>query len=190
MENTLVLERTDIFNDFVKAKFNEKLLSPEISRNNRVLENIRSEGGEDFFQYLHRLQFAKEPNLMALSSMHHYYYDFNDLKGIKTLINLKKLNNIKHLDSFLRTVIRILPPKTYFVGCFKNNNQNGSVVSFYQSAKFINGLINYIDSRTDRSLSKKDVTRILEEHYLKVVDITDINGMTYFCSQNIRKFGN
>jgi hypothetical protein len=29
-----------------------------------------------------------------------------------------------------------------------------------------------------------DISRLLEEHMLKVVDITDINGMTYFCSRN------
>jgi hypothetical protein len=189
MENISVLERTDIINDFVKTNLNEKLLSYERTRTNPVLENLLSEGGEDFFQYIHWVGLAKEPNLMVLSSMHHYYYDFNDLKGIKTLINLKKLNHIKHLDSFLHTVFRILPRKAYFVGCFKNNSQNGAGVPFYQSGKFLNGLINIIDSRTDRNMSKKDVTRLLEEHGFKVVDITEINGMTYFCSQNIRRSG-
>lgn len=183
MENTLVLGKTEIFNDFVKSKFNEKVLVPEISRINSVLENIRSEAGSDFIQYLNFLQLMKEPNLMALSSKHHYFYDFDDLKSIKTLINLKKLNNIKNLGSFLQTVVRILPQKANFIGYFKNDTGNRSVFSFYQTTKFFNGLVNYRDSRIDRSLTKNDVSRLLEEHMLKVVDITDINGMTYFCSQ-------
>ena len=80
MENTLVLGNTGILSDFVKSKFREKILAPEISRINPVLENIRCEAGTDFIQYLHFLQLEKESNLMALSSAHHYYYDSDDLK--------------------------------------------------------------------------------------------------------------
>lgn len=123
---------------------------------------------------------------MSLSSTHYYYYDFNDLKNVKTLVNLNKLNNIKSLGSFLQTVVRILPQKANFIGYFKNDTGNRSVFSIYQSAKLFNGLVNYFDSKTEMSLTKKDVSRLLEEHKLKVVDITDINGMSYFCSQNIR----
>jgi hypothetical protein len=186
MENTLVLGRTGIFNDFVESKFREKILEPEIFRINPVLENIRIEAGTDFIQYLHFLQLTNEPNLMALSSSHHYYYDFNDLKSIKTLINLKKLNNVKHLDSFLNIVTRILPHKANFIGYFRNDTGNRSVFSFYHTTRFFEGLINYIDSRTDKSLTKEVVSRHLEEHKLNIVDLTDINGMTYFCSMNNR----
>jgi hypothetical protein len=185
MENILVLKKAEFFSDFVKSQVSKKLLTPEILRINSVLENIRYEAGADFFQYLHFLQLAKDPDLMYLSSTHHYYYDSNDLKSIKTLINLKKMNNIKNIGSFFDTVVRILPQKANFVGYFKNDTGNRSVFSFYQTRKLFNGLVNYIDSRTDRSFTKKDVSRLLEEHKLKVVDITDINGMTYFCSQNV-----
>jgi len=121
---------------------------------------------------------------MALSSTHHYFYDSDDMKRIKTLINLKKLNNIKSLRSFFQNVVRILPQEAIFIGYFKNDTGNRSVFSFYQTTKFFNGLVNYFDSRTYRSLTKDDVSRLLEEFKLKVVDLTDINGMTYFCSRN------
>ncbi len=183
MENILVLEKTKIFTDFVQSQPGEKLFIPEPSRINRVLENIRTEGGEDFYQYLQRLQLAKKPNLLALSSTHHYYYESNDLKRIKTLVNLKKLNNIKQLESFLCIVVRILPQKANFIGTFKSYNQDLSPFSVYQPSKLFNRLVNYIDSRTDRNLTKKYVSGLLEKHNLKIVDITDINGMTYFCSQ-------
>ena len=177
-----MLKKPRIFNDFVKSQFHEKLLIPELTRINPVLENIRMKAGEDFVQYLHWLELAKEPDLMALSSTRHYYYDSTDLKSIKTLINLKKLNNIKHLESFLRIVVRILPHKANFIGCFKSSNPNRSVFSLYQSFKFFNGIVNYIDSITERVLTKENVSRLLEKHMLMVIDITDINGMTYFCS--------
>jgi hypothetical protein len=184
MENSLVLRKPLIVNDFINSKFREKVIVPQTSRISPVLENIRSEAGIDLIQYLHILNLAKDPNLMALSSTHHYFYDSDDLKNIKTLINLKRLNNIKSLGSFLQKVVRILPQEAIFIGYFRNDTGNRSVFSFYQTTKFFNGVVNYFDSRTDRSLTKSDVSRLLEEHMLKVIDITDINGMTYFCSRN------
>lgn len=187
MEQTSVLGRNNINDTFTKINFDETLLSSDRSRANPVMENILSEGGDDFFQYLNWIGLAKEQNLMVLSSMHHYYYDHNDLKGIKTLISLKRLNQVKHLESFLHTLYRILPSKAYFIGCFRNNNHNGNRETFCKSAKFFNGLINIFDSKTERSLPKKVVEKLLEEHGFKVNDITDINGMTYFWTQNIRR---
>jgi hypothetical protein len=187
MEQVSVLGRTNINDKLTRSNFDEKLLSGDRPRTNPVMENILSEGGNDFFQYLNWIGLEKEPNLMVLSSMHHYYYDHNDLKGIRTLINLKKLNQVRHLESFLHTLYRILPSKAYFVGCFKKGNHNGNGATFYRSVRFFNGLINIFDTRTDRSLSRKGVTKLLEDHGFKVNDFTDINGTTYFWAQNIRK---
>jgi hypothetical protein len=184
MEIINVLRKTAILKDFIKPRFSRKVFMPELYRINPALEKIRSEIGEDFIQYLHRLQLEEEPNIMSLSSTHHYYYDSDDLKTIKVLINLKPLNSIKNLESFLRIMVRILPHKSNFIGYFKNDTVNRSDFSFYYSTRFFNGMINYFDSRTDNSLTKKEVVELLEEYKLNVVDITDINGMTYFCSMN------
>lgn len=178
-----MLWKTGILNDFVRPKLLRKARLPEISGINPVLENIRSEAGTDFVQYLQFLQLEKDTNLMALSASHHYYYDFDDLKSIRTLVNLKKLNKIKSLGSFLETVGRILPQEAIFIGYFKNDTGNRSVFSFYQTTRFFNSVVNYFDSKTYSSLTKDDVSRLLGEHKLRVVDITDINGMTYFCSR-------
>ena len=180
MENTITQRRTKVFNDFGLSRSIETLTLPEPSRVNPVMEIIRKEGGEDFFQYLQWLQLAREPNLLAISSTHHFYYESDEMKTVRTLVTLKKLNNIQHLNHFLLTVVRILPQKANFIGYFKNDTGNQSVFSFYQSTRLLNGLVNYLDSKTDRSLTKKTVSGLLEEQKLNVIDITDINGMTYF----------
>jgi hypothetical protein len=186
MERISVLKRTNIGDKFSRLNLNEQALSYEKSKTNPVLESILSEGGDDFFRYLNWIGLAKEPNLMVISSMHHYYYDHNDLIGIRTLINLKKLNQVKHLESFLCTLFRILPSKAYFVGCFKNSSQQSNGLSSLPPVKFFNGLMNILDTRTERSLSKKGLAKILEENNFKVIDISDINGMSYFWAQNVR----
>ena len=189
MENFSALEITEIKNRITRVNFNEEFNPSESTKTNPLLENILSEGGNDFYHYVSWIGLDKEPNLMVLSSMHHYYYDHDDLKGIRTLVNIKKLNQIKHLESFLHTLYRIMPSKAYFVGCFKSNNHHVKGIPIYQSGKFLNGLINFFDSDGNRNISKKSAAKLLENHGFKVFDITDINGLTYFWSQNMRKPG-
>jgi hypothetical protein len=185
IERSLALGKLGISGYNNKSPLNEKSFIPQELRLNPTLESIRYEAGDDFLQYLHWLEMEGETNLMTLSSTHHYYYENDDLKKIKILINLKPLNSIKQLENFLQTVVRLLPHDSSFIGCFKNTDQNRSVYSLAQFSAFFQGFINYIDLKTDNSLTKRDVSRLLEKHNLNVVDITDINGMTYFCSQTI-----
>lgn len=183
IDSSIALRKSEISEEFKKSPFIGKVFTPEKISHNTAAEYIRSETGNDFVQYLQWLQMEDEPNLMTLSSMHHYYYEMNDLKNIKILINLKPLNSIKQLESFLQTLVRLLPHESSFIGYFKNTDQNKSVFSLPQFSNFFQGFINYIDLKTDNSLTKREVSRLLEKHKLNVVDITDINGMTYFCSQ-------
>jgi len=187
MENISVLEKGANNNKLNSENFNEKLLLYERTFTNPVVENIISEGGDDLFKYLSWTGLAKEPNLMVLSSMHHYYYDHKDMAGIKTLVNLKKLNQVKHLDSFLHTLFRILPPMAYFVGCFRNSSSRTKRTSFYNSSRFFTGIVNILDPSSERALTKKGVTQLMEEHGFKIIDITDLNKTTFFWAQNLRK---
>ena len=189
MERALTTYNTDTdINQLVKTNTGETVVSLEEDQNNPVFENLAAEGGENFFHYINWLGIGKDPNLMILSSIHHYYYDFNDLKGVKTLVNLKQLNQINHIDAFVNNILRVLPLKANFIGCFKDNKIHSNIaMPFYQSFRFLNGLINIIDSKTDRFMSRKDVIKLLESHDFRIIDMTEISNITYFCSQNLRK---
>lgn len=179
--------RTDD-DQMVRVNVGEKNVSMDETQENPVFDNLLAEGGENFFHYINWLGLGKDPNLMVLSSIHHYYYDFNDLKGVKTLINLKPLNQIKHPDNFLNSVFRVLPSKANLLGCFKDNKIHGGIaVPFYQSFRFLNGLINILDSRTNKFMSRKDVIKILESHDFRIIDLTEIGNVTYFCAESQKK---
>jgi len=187
MENSLLLERTKATDNNLTLNAEKDLYAkPDV---NPALEAIAVEGGDDFYQYVNWVGLAKEPDLMVLSSMHHYYYDHNDMKGIKVLVNLKKLNHIKHLESLLHTLYRILDSRTYFLGCFRAHHHKSNGGMLNQSGKFINGLMNILDSKTDRNISKQGAIKLLETHGFKVIDLTEIKGVTYFWAQNIRMSG-
>lgn len=189
MERKNVTYKNEIINyQSVKADAGDKGVSMNENQNNPVFENLLAEGGENFYHYINWLGLGKDQNLMVLSSIHHYYYDFNDLKGIKTLINLKKLNEINHIDTFLGNVFRVLPSKANFVGCFKDNKiRSGIGAPFYQSFKLLNSLINLINSRTDKFMTRKDVIRLLENHDFRIVDMTEISNITFFCAESRKK---
>ena len=189
MENTSILNKSDIINNQEpRPVVSEIGVVEDKVEANPFLEGLVAEGGENFYHYINWLGLSKDSNLMILSSIHHYYYDFNDLKGVKTLINLKQLNQISHIDNFLSNVFRVLPTKANFIGCFKDNKiRKGLAVPFYQSFKFLNSLINLFDSRTERFMSRKEVRKLLESHDFSITDMTEIGNLTFFCSESSKK---
>lgn len=161
------------------------------------------EGHEDFYNYLDWLGLAKSHHLLILTSSRHYYFEIEDLKSIKTVVNLNKLNNIKSIRDFLQGIYNVLPDKCYFIGSFTDSKkQNG----FFSPKKtfspvradgedfnaesdsgpwnsFLNLLYGIIDMRTNRYLTEKGVKMYLEETGLKILDMTEFNNLTYFCTQ-------
>jgi hypothetical protein len=168
---------------------------------NPVYKELVEEGHEDFYNYLDWLGLAKSHHLLILTSSHHYYFEVEDLKNIKTVVNLNRLNNIKSIRDFLSGIYNVLPHKCYFIGSFTDNKkQNG----FFSSKKatvrsdgedfnpesdmgpwnsFLNMLYGIIDSKTNRYMTEKSVKSLIEETGLKILDITELNGQTYFCAQ-------
>jgi hypothetical protein len=166
-----------------------------------VYEELVGEDHEDFYNYLDWLGLAKSHHLLVLTSSHHYYFEVEDLKSTKTVVNLNKLNNIKRIKDFLQGIYNVLPHKCYFIGSFSDSRkQNG----FFPSKKshggtegedfgsetdngpwnsFLNLLYGIIDLRTNRYLTEKVVKLYFEETGLKILDMTEFNGITYFCTQ-------
>ena len=187
MDNTSVLQReaysNELYSEQVLYTGNSSLRNK--AKSNPVLETMLSEGSGYFFDYLDRMGLSHEPDLLILSSKHHYYYDHEDLRGVKILVNLKKLNFIKHLDSFLHVLFRMLPPKAKFIGCFTNSQSPGNKgFNFNNSNGFFSRFLNFLDARTDRQMKKDEVARMLESHGFKVLDMTELNGEVFFSIRN------
>ncbi len=189
MEGNSVLYRTEVLtaNEVIYQKG-----KPWTSNNvvNPVHENLLQEGCGTFLEYLKWLGLAYESDMLVLSSRHHFFYDQNDLRGVKVLVNLKKLNTIKHLDSFLHILFRVLPPDANFIGCFsdsKNHKLNG--LNLYKTSFLYKRFIDFLDHKTDRIMNRNNVEELLSSHGFKVLDMTEINGTTYFNTLNQRKSG-
>ncbi|MFN8239740.1 MAG: hypothetical protein U0X39_03205 [Bacteroidales bacterium] len=144
--------------------------------------SLTATGGKNFFRYLKNMNLTNDPDSLILPPDKHYYYDANELHNVRTLINLKKLNLITDLESFMKDLCTVLPSNAKLVGCFadrKSNNKNGLF------SGLSNTIINLVESKTYHNLSKKDVIRILEKSGFTVIDMTEMNGLTYFYSRSI-----
>ena len=180
-----MLNNVDIIADIkVKTNYNGAAISTERNKNYPEIQKLVAEGGKTFYRYLRWQGLTSDPNILALSSKHHYYYDHNELKYTTTLIILTKLNLVKHIDSFLHVLHFVLSPGANFIGCFSDSNtQNVSGLI----SRLNKGFINFLDSRIDRKFDKDGVSKLLETHGFKVIDMTVINGLTYLRTQNIRR---
>jgi hypothetical protein len=183
MENISTLNATEeISENNLMRNLDATIIDEVRVLGNHVMSDLIAEGGENFFNYLEWHGLTNEDNMLVLSSRHHYYYDPNELQSITTLINVKKLNLIKHLDSFLQSVVHVLSPESNFVGCFSDwKTQKGIGIT----SRMYKGFLNFLDSKIDVDFDQREVSQLLESHGLRVMDMTEINGMTYFRAQNL-----
>jgi len=177
----------------------------ENAKVNKSFKDISDRDREDFISFLDQQGLVNETGMLVIPSTRHFFYDAEDLKGVKTIINLKQLNHIREVREFLQTISDLIPKKSTFVGCFVDNRtQNGFSDKYsnhpglntekdeaYENGiesriPFINRMYSFIDSRTNRYLTRRSVITLLEECGLKVVGMTELNGTTYFCTQKSR----
>ncbi len=146
-----------------------------------VSYGFTTEEGKNFFRYLKTFNLAKDPDLLILPAINHYYFDEKELKNVRTLVNLKNLNQIKELNSFLYTLIHILPENANFLGYFSYNK-----FSFTGDGLFtgLSTRINkFLDLKTDHNLDKKEFSDRLQKFGFRIIDMTEMNGLVYFYAQ-------
>lgn len=192
---------SDINNDqMISASFLQENISFNKNGRTPVFDNLVNEGCEHFFPYLDFIGLAKASDILFLSSNKHFFYDAEELKNINTVVNLKPLNQIKEIRNLLHDAFRLMPQRSCFVGCFVNNKKqslfsdqptNLQTDSYENSIEsripIINKMYNLFDRRTNRYLSPRTARVLLEESGLKVIDMTEINGLTYFYARKVQR---
>jgi hypothetical protein len=152
----------------------------EENANNLFADHLISEGGEMYLHYLCGMGMANEPGMMLLSSRHQFSYDCSDLEDASILINMKCLNRMLHMESFLNTVFRAMSPGAYLIGCFCNcrAKQNQASEKYLHRSR-----VNHTDAAQNSEISREILSNMLEEHWFEVCDMTEIKGLTYFTAR-------
>jgi hypothetical protein len=142
--------------------------------------------GLTFFRFLRSVGMSDEHNFVVLSSKDDYSCNENELKNVRIIINLKRLNLIKHLDLFLNSLVRILPPNTNFIGYFSDEETvKGNGFNPANFLRLLSGMFNLFGSRTNHIMNRNEVRELLEKNGFKTLKMKEMNGFTYFVSQNV-----
>lgn len=193
--------RGNDFNTYAEKSFMSNMKSPSAVKTilNGLFAELTTEVRQDLISYLDEKGLINDPAMLVIPSTKHYFYDAEDMKGVKTIVNLKPLNYVREIRDFVRKVAEMLPPDSNFVGCFTDNKlQNGFSDKYgnlprdlsekaeaYENGiesriPFINRMYSFIDLKTNRYLTRRTVSNLLEESGLKIVGMTEQNGLTYF----------
>jgi hypothetical protein len=194
-----------IINDQNINKVGPKRLSLKDSGLMHLFNEMDIEVRQYLIDYLDRMGLITESGVLVIPSTRHYFYDEEDMKGIKTVITLKPLNHVREMKDFLKQIISLLPKNSDFIGCFVDNrNQNGfsdkegdmpghetDKAEAYENdiesrIPFINRMYSFIDSKTNRYLTKRSVANLLNDVGLEIVSMSEIKGMTYFHTKKNR----
>lgn len=137
--------------------------------------------GFSFFRYMRSAGLAGRQGIIVLSSHEGANWGRNDLRRAGMLISLRRLDLIKHLEMFLSSLVSLLPPDTSFVGCFAQKNAEGSdhagLFTGFHSKRTHYAISGYQELNRDR------VSSILERCGLVVINMKQLNGLTYFHSR-------
>jgi hypothetical protein len=130
------------------------------------------------------------------------------MKEVKTVVNMKHLNHIKDIKDFIHGIYHILSHQSFFIGIFIDRKDQNGIFSnstlnqpkskgkvdpiengIESRIPFLNMMYNIMDSKTNRYMSKQAVKLLLGDAGFKVLDMTELNGLTYFCSQKVKTSG-
>jgi len=173
--------------------------------NSQLFSEMSAESRSDLFGYMNQLGVSDVSGLLVFPSSHHYFYNAEDLKGVKTILNLKQLNHVRDIKGFLQNIFFLLSDSSRFVGSFVDNKaQNGFSDKYHNRVKslsertdayengidsripFINRLYSMIDFKTNTYLTWRSVSNIIQESGLQLMSMTALNGLTYFCTQKVK----
>ena len=126
MNEGAVRLNSDVSNEQAVMKVSPRKLSLRDSGLMHLFEELDLEVRQSLIDYLDRMGLIKESGMLVIPSSRHYFYDAEDMKGIRTVITLRQLNHIREVRDFLKQIKELLPDNSNFIGCFVDNrSQNG-----------------------------------------------------------------
>ncbi len=150
----------------------------------RVLK-LAGSGAVSLFRFLINSGLFSSPGVVIVSSHDRATYGSVDLRRATTLVTLRRLNMVKHLEMFLTTLSGILPAGTNFVGCFSAAKNGTAAVKKHGREGVSAGRLSHPGRADFRSLNSRVVSEMLERNGLRLISMAEMNGVTCFHSRKI-----
>ena len=149
----------------------------------RSVVRLISTGGLSLARFLMNTGLFRKQGMIILSQHDHANFTASELGRITTLITVRRLNLVKHLEMFLNSLAHILPPDTNFVGCFSPAKDRNPGYGSTGRSDGITGMFFHDRHPEWHVLNSSLVSEMLERNGLSLISMTEMNGVTWFCSR-------
>jgi len=92
-----------------QAGLNSRMNSSRMMKLDHLFAELNADVRHDLMKYLEGLGPVNETSMLVIPSSQHFFYDTEDMKGVKTVVNLKQLNYVREIRDFLHNVSKMLP---------------------------------------------------------------------------------
>ena len=195
-----MIDEKNILKLDLELNLNPILSSLSLEVADEAVDQLITEGGDYFYNYLKKIGLEKEKDLIVLSSRHGYFYAEDEMTCAKTVVNLKELNQIPDIKSFFHSQLDALPQECNYVGCFVNSEKHDRHslrsdsastttqpdmvdLGIYSQYSFLNRLYSIFDSRTNSYMSERSVTLLFQIFGFEMLNMTEHGSVTFFHSQ-------
>ena len=149
----------------------------------RSVARLISTGGLSLARFLMNTGLFRKQGMIILSQHDHANFTASELGRITTLITVRRLNLVKHLEMFLNSLAHILPPDTNFVGCFSPAKGRNLVHGSTEREDGITGMFSHDRHPGWHVLNSSLVSEMLERNGLSLISMSEMNGITWFYSR-------
>lgn len=133
---------------------------------------------KDFYKYIDTFNYINK--ILILPYKNHFFFTSDEVQNYKIILNLKELNYIKNLNTFLSS-LQCISSNSVFCGCFKNNKSKS-----HKYVKFLISILHIFDYNMERLLSEREINSFFNTYKFKIFNVTEINNLTYFCAKKMR----
>ncbi|MEN8120603.1 MAG: sugar transferase [Bacteroidota bacterium] len=160
---------------------------------------ITRESGKNVFNYFSEHVNVNDQNVSLISTTTPFNVE-NLPSGLRTIINLKKVNDMRYINKFFEAANQKLPDAGMFMGCVETSRQRYNRIgrkfpafirqivimtdfSLNRIAPRLSSFKNLyfnITSGIKRTISKAEVLGRLVSCGFEIIEFTEINNLTYF----------
>jgi len=149
----------------------------------RSVARLISTGGLSLARFLMNTGLFRKQGMIILSQHDHANFTASELGRITTLITVRRLNLVKHLEMFLNSLAHILPPDTNFVGCFSPAKDRNPGYGSTGRSDGITAMFFHDRHPEWHVLNSSLVSEMLERNGLSLISMSEMNGITWFYSR-------
>ena len=161
-------------------------------RSNPIIDAITEEAGAEVCSYINEHYDLSNTSSVLFASSKQYSYELLDFDNLRVIINLKKINQTKNINEFLRSINKLLPDSGLYIGCVESYADRKTRISqnskFKTTAKikiFVDSILNHFIPRVPFI---KNIYKFITKGKFFTISLAETLGRSVYCGFNIIEY--